>query len=63
MIHLEVVGARDSDQESASLMSDQLKLERAEETKARANHAFREKRYDEALILFKEASSYVSKLS
>ena len=38
-------------------------MQKAEETKERANQVFREQKYDEALALFKEASSYISKLN
>ena len=44
-------------------MNDETRMLKAEETKERANQCFREKRYDEALLLFKEASTYISKLS
>ena len=38
-------------------------MQKAEETKERANQLYKEKKYDEALILFKEASNYINKLS
>lgn len=38
-------------------------MQKAEETKERANQVFREQKYDQALVLFKEASSYISKLN
>ena len=44
-------------------MNDETRQRKAEETKERANQCFREQRYDEALQLFKEASTYISKLS
>ena len=44
-------------------MNDEIKYTQAEEFKAKANVAYKEKRYDEALQLFKEASTYISKLS
>ena len=38
-------------------------MQKAEETKERANQLYKEKKYDEALILFKEASNYINKLN
>lgn len=44
-------------------MTDDQKMQKAEETKERANQLYKEKKYDEALILFKEASNYINKLN
>ena len=38
-------------------------MQKAEEIKERANQLYKEKKYDEALILFKEASNYINKLN
>mmetsp|Transcript_41380 Transcript_41380/g.54424 ORF Transcript_41380/g.54424 Transcript_41380/m.54424 type:complete len:139 (+) Transcript_41380:298-714(+) len=44
-------------------MNDEMRQQKAEETKERANVCFKAQRFDEALVLFKEASTYISKLS
>ena len=44
-------------------MNDEAKYQKAEEVKLQANTAFKAQKFDEALVLFKEASSYISKLS
>ena len=63
MIKMELLAVKDVDTGSVSIMNDEQKLAKAEETKERANEAYRAQRYDEALLLFKEASSYVARLS
>lgn len=44
-------------------MTDDMRCQKAEEVKKLANQAFREQRFDEALVHYKEASTFVSKLS
>ena len=63
LIEIEVLSAKATDSQSVAIMNDETRMLKAEETKERANQCFREKRYDEALLLFKEASTYISKLS
>ena len=63
IILVEVLSAKGIDGESISIMNDEAKYQKAEEVKLQANAAFKAQKFDEALILFKEASSYISKLS
>lgn len=60
---MEVLAVRDVDSASLKIMTDEMRCEKAEEVKKLANEAFREQRFDEALVLYKEASMYVGKLS
>ena len=58
-----MLSAKDVDTGSLSILNDEQRIEKAKETKVRANEAFKAGKLDEALNLYKEAANYVSKLT
>ena len=63
IFNVEVISAKDVDTGSLSILNDEQRVERAKETKLRANEAFKAGKLDDALDLYKEAANYVSKLA